>query len=139
LHDYGIELSRGFKALKVWMSLREHGVEKFGRLIDQNIAQAHYLAERVRAEPRLELMAPAPLNIVCFRHRLAEASEAAVKAFNTEIMLRLQESGLAVQTDTTVRGRHSLRVAISNHRTQRADLDLFLSEVLRLGGELQRG
>ena len=138
LFDYGIELSRGFKALKVWMALKEHGVEKFGRLIDQNIAQAQYLLSLVQAAPQLELLAPAPTNIVCFRHRLAGADEAALKAFNTEIMLRLQEAGTAVQTDTTLRGRHGLRVAIANHRTRYADLDLFLSEVLRLGAELQQ-
>ena len=138
LFDYGIELSRGFKALKVWMALKEQGVEKFGRLIDQNIEQAQYLLARVQAEPQLEVLAPAPTNIVCFRHRLPGADEAALKAFNTEIMLRLQEAGTAVQTDTTLRGRHGLRVAIANHRTRYADLDLFVAEVLRLGAALQR-
>ncbi len=138
LFDYGIELSRGFKALKVWMSLKEHGVEKFGRLIDQNVAQAQYLTGLVEAEPRLELMAPAPINIVCFRHRFPGASETALKAFNTEVMLRLQEAGTATLSDTTLLGRHSLRVAIANHRTRQADLDLLVDEVLRVGGELQR-
>ena len=139
LFDYGIELSRGFKALKVWMALKEHGAEKFGRLIDQNIMQAHYLAERVEAEPRLELMAPPSINIVCFRHRVPGGDEAAHKAFNTEIMLRLQEAGSATLSDTTLHGRHGLRVAIVNHRTRRADLDLLLGELLRTGTALQRG
>ena len=138
LFDYGIELSRGFKALKVWMALKEHGVEKFGRLIDQNIAQAQYLAGLIEAEPRLEMMAPVPTNIVCFRHRLPGASETALKAFNTEIMLRLQEAGTATFSDTTLLGRHSLRVAIANHRTRQADLDLLVGEVLRVGADLQR-
>lgn len=139
LFDYGIELSRGFKALKVWMALKEHGVQKFGRLIDQNIDQARYLAGLIEAEPRLEMMAPVTINIVCFRHRLPGADEATLKAFNSEIMFRLQEAGTAVQSDTTLHGRHGLRVAIANHRTRRADLDLFVREVLRLGAELQRG
>jgi glutamate/tyrosine decarboxylase-like PLP-dependent enzyme len=121
------------------MSLKEQGVQKFGRLIDQNIAQAAHLAALVEAEPRLELMAPAPINIVCFRHRLPGATEAALKAFNTEIMLRLQEAGTATISDTTLGHRHTLRVAIANHRTRRADLDLLVSEVLRVGAELQRG
>ena len=73
LFDYGIELSRSFRALKVWMMLREHGVEAFGRLIAQNIAQAQHLAQRIAAEPALELMAPVATNIVCFRHRLPGA------------------------------------------------------------------
>ena len=136
LFDYGIELSRSFRALKVWMMLREHGVEAFGRLIAQNIAQAQHLAQRIAAEPALELMAPVATNIVCFRHRLPGADEAALKEFNTEILLRAQESGLAVPTDTTLAGRHSLRVAIANHRTRRADLDLLIDEVLRLGRTL---
>src|SRR5581483_7531592 len=53
LHEYGLQTTRGFRALKIWMSLKEHGVEKFGRLIDQNIAQARYLADMIKAEPLL--------------------------------------------------------------------------------------
>lgn len=137
LADYSFELSRGFKALKIWMSLKEQGVEKFGRLIDQNIAQGAYLTRLIAAEPRLELMAPTSINIVCFRYRAAGADEAATKALNTEIMLRIQEAGFAVPTDTTVHGRYALRVAINNHRTTRADLDLFIAEVLRWGAALE--
>ncbi len=136
LSDYGIELSRSFRALKVWMTLKEHGVEAFGRLIDQNIAQARHLAARIEAEPALELMAPVATNIVCFRHRVAGGDEVAHRAFNTEILLRVQESGLAVPSDTTLAGRHALRVAIANHRTRRADLDLLVDAVLRIGREL---
>ena len=139
LFDYGFELSRGFKALKIWMSLKEHGTEKFGRLIDQNIAQAHYLTRLIEAEPDLELMAPTVINIVCFRYRLKHADEAAHEAVNTEIMLRLQEAGTAVMTDTTIHGRHCLRAAINNHRTRREDLDLLVKEVVRIGRELSGG
>jgi glutamate/tyrosine decarboxylase-like PLP-dependent enzyme len=135
LHDYGLQTSRGFRALKIWMALKEHGVEKFGRLIDQNIAQAHYLTGLIEAEPALELMAPTTINIVSFRHRRKGASEEDLKALNTEIMLRLQEEGIAALSDTTVRGQHCLRVAIANHRTRREDLDLVVREVLRLGRE----
>ncbi|MGD9832468.1 MAG: aspartate aminotransferase family protein [Piscinibacter sp.] len=137
LFDYGIELSRSFRALKVWMMLKEHGIEAFGRLIDQNIAQAKYLAQRIEAEPRLELMAPVATNIVCFRHRLPGGDEAAHKRLNTEILLRIQESGLAVPTDTTLAGRHALRVAIANHRTRRGDLDMLVDAVLHHGALLQ--
>jgi aromatic-L-amino-acid/L-tryptophan decarboxylase len=136
LFDYGFELSRGFKALKIWMALKEHGTEKFGRLINQNIAQGAYLTGLIAAQPNLELMAPSVINIVCFRYRLEGADEAAHQALNTEIMLRLQEAGTAVMTDTTIHGRHCLRAAINNHRTRRADLDLLVSEVTRLGLEL---
>lgn len=133
LFDYGFDLSRGFKALKVWMALKEHGVAKFGRLIDQNIAQGAYLTGLVEREKKLELMAPSAINIVCFRYRIDGADEAAHKAVNTEIMLRMQEEGTAVMTDTTIRGRHSLRAAINNHRTNRDDLVLLVSETVRLG------
>lgn len=133
LFGFGFELSRGFDALKIWMSLKERGAEKFGRLIDQNIAQGAYLASLIEAEPMLELLAPTSINIVCFRHRLPDADEAAIRALNTEIMLRLQEEGTAVATDTTLRGCHCLRVAINNHRTRHEDLDLLVREVLRLG------
>jgi glutamate/tyrosine decarboxylase-like PLP-dependent enzyme len=66
--DYGVQLTRGFRALKVWMSIKEHGIDKYGRVIQQNIKQAQYLAELVEAAPELELVAPVPLNIVCFRY-----------------------------------------------------------------------
>ncbi|TIS77736.1 MAG: amino acid decarboxylase, partial [Mesorhizobium sp.] len=137
LHDYGLQTSRGFRALKIWMSLKEHGIEKFGRLIDQNIAQAGYLTELIRVEAALELTAPTTINIVCFRHRLDGASEEQLKSFNTEIMLRLQEEGIAAVSDTTVHGQHCLRVAITNHRTRRDDLDLLLRETLRIGAEIK--
>jgi glutamate/tyrosine decarboxylase-like PLP-dependent enzyme len=93
LSDCVFELSRGFKALKIWMSLKEHGVRKFGRLIDQNIAQGAYLSDRIKATPELELLVPTNINIVCFRHRGDGGAEEAIKDLNTEIMLRIQESG----------------------------------------------
>lgn len=138
LSDYSFELSRGFKALKIWMSLKEQGVEKFGRLIDQNIEQGRYLTAQIAKHPRLKLMAPTSINIVCFRYEVAGADEATTKALNTEIMLRIQEAGTAMPSDTTVRGHHALRVAINNHRTTLADLDLFLTEVVRHGTELEQ-
>lgn len=138
LADYSFELSRGFKALKIWMSLKENGVAKFGRLIDQNIAQAKYLTGLVEAAPELELVAPTEINIVCLRYRGSGMDEATIKALNTELMLQMQEAGIAVPSDTTVAGKHCLRVAIVNHRTRREDLDLFVKETLRLGCEIQK-
>jgi aromatic-L-amino-acid/L-tryptophan decarboxylase len=137
LADYGYELSRGFKALKLWMMLKEHGLARFGALIDQHIGMAHYLAGRVRDEPRLELMAQVATNIVCFRYRGQGGSEEELRTINTEIMLRIQESGVALPTDTTLGGRHSLRAAIASHRTRREDLDLLLAEVLRHGEAIE--
>lgn len=121
------------------MSLKEHGVEKFGRLIDQNIAQARYLASRVASDPELELWGSPELDIVCFRYELGNASEAECAGVNTEIMMRMQEEGSAAFSDTTIHGRHFLRVAIVNHRTVQADLDFLVDEVKRLGREITRG
>lgn len=138
LCDHGLQTSRGFRALKIWMALREHGAERFGHLIDRNIAQAHRLGALIEAEPSLELTAPVGLDIVCFRHRGGGQDEAALRALNTEIMLRLQEEGSAAVSDTTVRGHHSLRAAICNHRTRDEDLALLVRETLRLGAAIGR-
>src|SRR5207344_247036 len=73
--DRGLELTRGFKALKVWISLKAHGVQAFARLIEQNVHQAQYLAELVAANSSLELLAPVQLNIVCFRYAHGDLSE----------------------------------------------------------------
>ncbi|MFN3547859.1 MAG: pyridoxal phosphate-dependent decarboxylase family protein [Mesorhizobium sp.] len=136
LYEYGLQTTRGFRALKVWMALKEHGIEKFGRLIDQNIAQARYLTGLIEQEPLFELVAPTSINIVCFRYSPRGMEDPARKALNIEMMLRLQEQGIAVLSDTTVHGEHCLRVAINNHRTRREDLDMLVREMLRLGALL---
>ncbi len=136
LMDLGVQTSRGFRALKVWMALKEHGVEKFGRLIDQNIAQAAYLARRIAAEPTLQLLTEPNINIVCFRFNPGRRSAEQLRWLNTELMLRMQESGVAAVSDTTVHNEHFLRVAIVNHRTITADLDLLVDETVRLGNLL---
>jgi len=133
LHDYGLQTSRGFRALKVWMALKEHGAARFGRLIDQDLAHARYLTARIEATPGLTLCFPPAINIVCFRYDPGDLPEPALKDLNTEIMLLMQETGVAAVSDTTVKGRHCLRAAINNHRTIRADLDLLVDEVVRLG------
>ena len=95
---------RGFRALKIWMALKEHGVEKFGQLIDQDIAHADRLSAMIEAEPDLELGVPTNINIVCFRHKFTAADAAVLKALIAEIMLRLEEEGIACVSDTTVHG-----------------------------------
>ena len=82
------------------------------------------------------MIAPTVLNIVCFRYDPGGLDEAGLRALNTEIMLRLQEAGIAALSDTTVKGRHCLRLAICNHRTRYEDLDLVVREGLRIGGEV---
>jgi glutamate/tyrosine decarboxylase-like PLP-dependent enzyme len=134
--DYGFQLSRGFRALKVWLMLKEQGSAKFGRLIDQNIDQARALAALVRATPELELMADVPLDIVCFRFNPGGVPEAQLDALNQELLARLHEGGLAAPSYTTLGGRYCLRAAIVNHRTRDEDLPLLVDEVLRLGRSL---
>ncbi len=134
--DMGVQLSRGFRALKVWMSLKSHGADLWGRLVEQNVAQARYLRDRVLAEPRLELLAPVPLNLVCFRYAAPGFDDAALDAVNQEILIRVQERGIAVPSSTVLDGRFALRVAITNHRSRREDFDLFVDAVLEEGAEL---
>jgi glutamate/tyrosine decarboxylase-like PLP-dependent enzyme len=136
LFDYGLQTTRGFRALKIWMALKEHGLAKFGRLVDQNISQAHYLTGLIEQDERLELLAPTNINIVCFRFNPGNRSEQELRSINTEIMLRLQETGLAAVSDTTLLDKHCLRVAIVNHRTRRSDLALLVREIVRVGEAL---
>lgn len=137
---YGPELSREAKSLKVWMSIREHGLNRFGRMAEQNVEQARYLGEVIDAEPRLELVAPIGLNIVCLRYlpdRGCPMSDEELNALNTEILMRLQEQGTAVPSHTMLKGRFAIRICFTSHRTRRDDIDLTVREILRLGGELE--
>lgn len=112
------------------MSLKSQGVEAIIAAIEQNVDQARYLASLVGASPELELAAEAPLNIVCFRYAGASDAE------NKEILMRLQESGIAVPSGTMLEGRFAIRVAISNHRSRRSDFDLLVETVTRIGRDL---
>lgn len=134
--DRGIELTRSFKALKVWMTMRAQGTELLGLHIARNIEQARYLEGLVRAERSLELLAPVPLNIVNFRFTVPGMAPAALDALNREILVRLQEDGIAVPSGTTVRGLFAIRVAITNHRSTNADFDALVAGVLALGAAL---
>ena len=131
--EYGVQLSRGFKALKIWMMLKEHGVERYGRVIQQNVDQANYLAALIDAAPELELLAPVPLNVVCFRFKSEDLSAAQLNEVNQEILMCLHESGIAVPSYTTVQGKYALRVAITNHRSRREDFGLLVQKVISLG------
>jgi aromatic-L-amino-acid/L-tryptophan decarboxylase len=134
--DYGLQLSRGFKALKVWLSFKEHGIHKYGRLMEQNVKQAQYFADLVERAEQLELMAPVGMNIVCFRFNPGSLSDEALNALNKELLIRIHESGVAVPSYTTLKGKYCLRIAIANHRSTLADFDVFATEMVRLGKEL---
>jgi len=129
--DRGLQLSRGFRALKAWMSLKEQGVKKLGRIIQQNIDQARYLERLVETHVSLELLAPVSLNIVCFRYVDAGLNDQELNALNQEILLRIQESGLAAPSQTLLDNKFAIRACITNHRTRRSDLDMLVDAVER--------
>ena len=135
--DYGIQLTRSFRALKAWLMIKEHGIEKFGRIIQQNVNQARHLKELVQAHPELELLAPVSLNIVCFRYRAPGLTDEALNKLNQELLIRLYESGIAAPSNTSLHGKYALRVANVNHRSRLEDFDLLAETVVRLGRELR--
>jgi glutamate/tyrosine decarboxylase-like PLP-dependent enzyme len=126
--DFGPDLSRGFRALKTWFTIKAYGAEKLGAMISKTCALARYLKHCIEAEAALELLAPVALNIVCFRYRSGNADEV-----NRNIVADLQESGIAAPSTTTVNGCLAIRAAIVNHRTNRSDIDALLQAVLVLG------
>lgn len=130
--DFGPDLSRGFRALKTWFTLQVYGSDKLGRVISNTCALARYLQRRVEAEAMLELLAPVALNIVCFRYRDSDA-------INADIVLALQESGIAAPSSTTIDGRFAIRAAIVNHRTQTCDIDALVDATLALGADSAAG
>jgi len=126
--DFGPDLSRGFRALKVWFTLKVYGIEALGASISRCCALARYLEERIAATPELELMAPVELNIVCFRYRAEDTNRV-----NDAIVVALQESGIVAPSTTRIGGRTAIRAAIVNHRTSRAEIDALVDGVLALG------
>jgi len=125
--DFGPDLSRGFRALKVWMTLKVFGADRLGEIVAQSCAVARALAARIDREPMLERLAPVALNIVCFRVRGPAAD---IDAMNRDIVADLQEAGLAAPSTTLINGETAIRAAIVNHRTNFADVDAFVDAVL---------
>jgi aromatic-L-amino-acid/L-tryptophan decarboxylase len=134
--EYGLQLSRQFRALKVWMTIKEHGLARFGRMIARNVEQAHYFGQLVENDPALELMAPIGMDIVCFRFNPGGLDDEKLNALNKEILMQLHEQGIAAPSYTTLNGRYCLRIAIANHRSKQEDFDLLANEVVRLGREV---
>jgi aromatic-L-amino-acid decarboxylase len=136
LSDCGFELSRSFHALKAWMTIKEHGTAKYGRLIQQNIDQAHYLSQLVEASPELELALPVSLNVVCFRYTRPNLNDATLDDLNKHIEIELQERGIAVPSVVSIGDKKYLHAAITNHRSRRRDFDVLVREVIRIGNEM---
>ena len=123
--DYGPDLSRGFRALKTWFTLKTFGTERLGAMMAHTCALARYLEFRVRSEPALELLAPAQLNIVCFRRRGHQPDR-----LNNEVVVALHEKGHSAPSTTVIHGCVAIRAAIFNHRTTRTDIDAMLKEIV---------
>ena len=154
--DYGPELSRRFRALKVWLLLRYYGAGHIARAVADDCALAAHMAELVEAADDFELLAPVELSICCFRHvpaRLRRALDAAttdeeravlheeLDALNERVMHAVQRGGRAYVSNASLRGRFALRACVTNFRTTRADVAATL-EIIRAAAremEVERG
>ena len=126
--EFGPDLSRGFRALKTWFTLKVHGAARIGATISETCAIARHLEACIEARPELELMAPVQLNIVCFRYRCADADR-----INAKIVADLHEGGQVAPSTTVLDQGLAIRAAIVNHRTERRDGEALADLVVTLG------
>jgi aromatic-L-amino-acid decarboxylase len=126
--DQTIELSRRFRALKLWLSLQYHGLAAFRAAIAENLAQARLLADLIEQEPSLELLAPVELSAVCFRW--ANRDVDALNELNEAILRDVTEAGRVWLSNANIRGTVGLRACITNHRTTEDDVRAIVEEVL---------
>ena len=134
LSEFGIQQTRGFKALKIWMVLQQVGLQGYRDLISADIARAKSLQAKVKAHPGFELVAAGPLSITCFRYKPAGVTdEAELDKLNRALLKRMNASGKAFMTSTELNGRFVLRACIVNFRTTDADLDALLDAAAEAG------
>lgn len=135
--EESLELSRRFRALKLWLSLRYHGVAAFRESIRKDLAHACRLADAIAREPRLELVGLGELSAVCFRYRGASgASKDVLNHLNATILKRTQRRGRVYLSNATLAGKFCLRACIVNHRTKDADIDVVIPEVMAAAKEV---
>ena len=137
LSTRAIQLSRGFKALKLWFSLKSEGIASFAAAIEENLRLARYLVERIEAIDSLEILAPAPLHIVNCRYVGALMDPDKINHLNTAILQRLHMSGFAIPSSTVLNGKFAIRICISNHRTRQSDLDEFIDQFIAIGKDVE--
>ena len=126
--DYGVELSRRFRALKVWLTLSYYGVRRIAEAVTNDIALAAYMGELVSAAEDFELLAPVELSICCFRYVPPEGNTD-LDQLNELIMSRVQTGGRAYLSNATVNGRFALRACITNFRTTKSDIELTIETI----------
>jgi glutamate/tyrosine decarboxylase-like PLP-dependent enzyme len=131
------ELSRRFRAMKLWFSLRYHGMAAFREAIAGDLALAQHLKERIEKEAQLELLAPVPLSAVCFRVVRAGAAEAQLNEWNARILHHvIYDRRRVYVSNALIRDKFALRACIVNHRTTEADVDCIVDEVLAASREV---
>jgi glutamate/tyrosine decarboxylase-like PLP-dependent enzyme len=126
--DFGPDLSRGFRALKTWFTIKVYGTEQIGNVISDTCKLAQYLKNRIEDNPSLELLAPVSLNIVCFRFRCENPD-----LVNADIVVGLQESGIVAPSTTIINGCLAIRAAIVNHRTSLNEIDALITATINFG------
>src|SRR5207248_5486862 len=136
---YGPELSRRFRALKVWMLLKGVGLDFLGDAIESNLACARHFESMVRASDDFEMVAPVELSIFCFRHvpvQLRNESPQAIDAFNERLLIGLQRDGSSYLSNATLSGRFALRGCVLNYRTTLRDMEILLDDLRRVARSL---
>lgn len=116
------------------MLLKEHGVNEFARQVQQNLDQAAYLGKLVQQRSELELLAEVSMNIVCYRYKAPGIQDP--NTMNKELLMRLHEEGVAAPSYTILNGQYAIRVAITNHRSRRADFEALIEATIRIGREI---
>jgi len=134
--DMGIELSRGFRALKVWWTLREHGTARLGESIARNCGQAKLLEGLLTKRSRVAVAAPVTLNIVCCRYLAPGFGDAALDDLNARIVVAIQESGVAVPSSCRIGGRLCIRICITNHRSRDEDFAIMADAIESTGARI---
>jgi aromatic-L-amino-acid/L-tryptophan decarboxylase len=126
--DFGPDLSRGFRALKTWFTIKVHGTAQIVAAIRKTCELARYMRDQIESGEELELLAPVRLNIVCFRYRCANPNP-----INAAIVADLHQSGIAAPSTTVLGGQIAIRAAIVNHRSEVCDVDTVLAAILKYG------
>ena len=138
--DLGPELSRGFRALKTWATLKVYGTDAIGAVISHSCELARYLEHQIAATPELELMASVDLNIVCFRFRFGTSENPVTddvsNGLNRKVVIEVQESGAVAPSTTMLAGRLAIRAAFVNHRTTSVEVDTLVNATLAAGRAL---
>jgi aromatic-L-amino-acid decarboxylase len=136
--EYGFQQTRGFRALKVWMAMKFHGVDGYTASIERDLALAERLADQVRKHENLQLMAEPSLSIVCFRFapKSFRNDEARLDQLNKRLLEVVQLSGKAFVSSTTINGVFCLRACVINHRTTQEDIDFLVTHIRRIGEEV---